>query len=155
MILKHIQHLVNNLNYKNHCSVFQIHICIYSSKIRINVRVLHVYEWYVMCCVFLFRQLGLAAFRDTTNTTINGTLNSQTWVSCWHAWRAKYHLWTDGLPWTEQAEETERNEKDRHKSRVRRKTWMVIPHNNCTWKRRYAALYFMGWGVQKCVVYLF
>lgn len=44
MILKHIQHLVNNLN--------QIHICINSSKMRINVRVvLHVYEWYVMCCV--------------------------------------------------------------------------------------------------------
>lgn len=132
------------------------------------MRVLHVDECYVKCCVFLFWQLGLVAFlklcflpifpcllqviyilylhiiicvqvylctstsnftfsnilshelskrsegkvttlRDTTNTTINGTFICLTWVTCWHAWRAKYHFWTDGLPWREQAEETERN----------------------------------------------
>lgn len=151
--------------WKNNCSIFQFHWN--HSKIYINMHVLHVDEFYMICCIFFVPKHGWAAFlkhwfllifpcllqviyilylhiicvykctcthpavvllfqiscqefskrsqqkvatlQDTTNITINGTITCLTWVTCWHAWRAKYHLWTGGLPWREQAEETERN----------------------------------------------
>lgn len=108
---------------QNHFSVFQLHICLLnSSKICTNGRALRVNV--TSCVAFFFFLLGLAAFWDTTNPTIIGTFTSLTWVPCWHAWSAKYHLWTDGLPWREQAEETREMW---YRSREWRKTRLVIP----------------------------
>lgn len=139
---------------QNHCSVFQIHICICSSKIRINVRVLHVDEWYAMCCVFYPDSLVWQHFGTQPIQQLMGHLIVK---PGYLVDMPEEQNTTSGLMGCHEQNKLrkQRNEKDRHKSRVRRKTWMVIPHNNCTWKRRYTALYFMGWGVQKCVVYLF
>lgn len=77
--------------------------------------VLHFLFWRLVLAVFLKHWLLLmfpCLLRLIYSLHLHITMCTRvlvlTWVTCWHAWTAKYHLLTDGPPWKEQAEETEK-----------------------------------------------